>query len=191
MTQKTIKNIPRRNKYILEDILLNIFKFYILKYITKFLQSHDNNKKKIFSFHNFAEHRLRISELKCCFVNELLVDDTRRKKTFSGGKGLIWSNRASSFWTVDLSYLLTKSTKPTWSGREEFLGEFSILGARWNHANEPDLIEYERRTTRRGLTGVKRERQKLVDEEREREKEGKVKRNGTRDKGRREKGRKM
>ena len=56
MIQKTIKNIPRRNKYISENILLNIFKFYILKYITKFLQSHDNNKKKRFGFHNFAEH---------------------------------------------------------------------------------------------------------------------------------------
>ena len=42
--QKTNKNIPRRNKYILENILLNIFKFYILKYIKKFHQS--NNKKK-------------------------------------------------------------------------------------------------------------------------------------------------
>ena len=46
MIQKTNKNIPRRNKYTLENILLNIFKFYILKYIIKFLQSHDNNKKK-------------------------------------------------------------------------------------------------------------------------------------------------
>ena len=27
--------MPRRNKYILENILLNIFKFYILKYIIK------------------------------------------------------------------------------------------------------------------------------------------------------------
>ena len=43
MIQKTNKNIPRRN--ILENILLNIFQFYILKYIIKFLQSHDNNKK--------------------------------------------------------------------------------------------------------------------------------------------------
>ena len=43
---KTNKNIPRRNKYILENILLNIFKFCILKYIIEFLQSHDNNKKK-------------------------------------------------------------------------------------------------------------------------------------------------
>ena len=43
MIQKTNKNIPRRNKYILENILLNIFKFYILKYIIKFLQSLDNN----------------------------------------------------------------------------------------------------------------------------------------------------
>ena len=33
--------------YILENMLLNIFKFYILKYIIKFLQSRDNNKKKI------------------------------------------------------------------------------------------------------------------------------------------------
>ena len=56
MIQNT--NIPRRNKYILE----NIFKFYILKYIIKFLQSHDNNKKK-FGFHNFAEHRLRINDV--------------------------------------------------------------------------------------------------------------------------------
>ena len=44
--KKENKNIWRRNKYILENILLNIFKFYILKYIIKFLQSHDNNKKK-------------------------------------------------------------------------------------------------------------------------------------------------
>ena len=35
MIQKTNKYIPRRNKYILEDILLNIFKFYTLKYIIK------------------------------------------------------------------------------------------------------------------------------------------------------------
>ena len=40
------ENIPRRNKYILENILWNVFKFYISKYIVKFLQSHDNNKKK-------------------------------------------------------------------------------------------------------------------------------------------------
>ena len=46
MIHKTNKNIiPRRNKYILENVLLNIFKFYILKYIVKFLQSRDNNKK--------------------------------------------------------------------------------------------------------------------------------------------------
>ena len=50
MIQKTNKNIPRRSKYILENILLNIFKFYILKYIIKFLQSHDNNKKKKSAF---------------------------------------------------------------------------------------------------------------------------------------------
>ena len=43
MIQKTKKNMPRKNKYILENILLNIFKFYILKYIVKFLQSHDSN----------------------------------------------------------------------------------------------------------------------------------------------------
>ena len=30
MFQETNKYIPRRNKYILENILLNIFKFYIL-----------------------------------------------------------------------------------------------------------------------------------------------------------------
>ena len=53
MIQKTNKNIPRRNKYILENILLSIFKFYILKYIVKFLQSRDNNKKK-FGFYNFV-----------------------------------------------------------------------------------------------------------------------------------------
>ena len=47
---KTNKNIPRRNKYILENILLNIFKFCILKYIIKFLQSRDNNKKRNSAF---------------------------------------------------------------------------------------------------------------------------------------------
>ena len=56
MIQKTNENIPCRNKYILENILLNIFKFYILKYIVKFLQSRDNIKKKKFGFYNFAEH---------------------------------------------------------------------------------------------------------------------------------------
>ena len=30
----------------LENILLNIFKFYILEYIIKFLQSRDNNNNK-------------------------------------------------------------------------------------------------------------------------------------------------
>ena len=50
MIQKTNKNIPRRNKYILENIWLNIFKFYILKYIIKFLQSRDNNKKQNSAF---------------------------------------------------------------------------------------------------------------------------------------------
>ena len=63
---KNKQNIPRRNKYILE-ILSNIFKFYILKYIIKFLQSRDNNKKKKqFGFHNFAEHRLRTSAVHTC-----------------------------------------------------------------------------------------------------------------------------
>ena len=57
MIQNTNKNISRRIKYILENILLNICNFYILKYIIKFLQSHDNNKKK-FDFHNL---RLRTS----------------------------------------------------------------------------------------------------------------------------------
>ena len=57
MMQKANKNIPRGNKYILENILLNIFQFYILKYIIKFLQSRDNNKKEEFDFHNFAEHQ--------------------------------------------------------------------------------------------------------------------------------------
>ena len=46
MIQKINKNIPRENKYILEIIFLNIFKFYILKYIIKFIQNHDNNNKK-------------------------------------------------------------------------------------------------------------------------------------------------
>ena len=50
MIQNINENIPRRYKYILETILLNIFKFYILKYIIKFLQSHDNNKKKNSAF---------------------------------------------------------------------------------------------------------------------------------------------
>ena len=63
MFQKTNENIPRGNKYILENIL-NIFKFCILKYIIKFLQSHDNNKKKKFGFHKLAEPRLRTSDLK-------------------------------------------------------------------------------------------------------------------------------
>ena len=75
--QKTNKNIPRRNKYILENILLNIFKFYILKYFIKFLQSHDNNKKKkLFGFHNFAEHRLRTNALEHL---ELSIDISRRE----------------------------------------------------------------------------------------------------------------
>ena len=43
---KTNKNIPRRNKYISENILLNIFKFYILKYFIKLFQSHDSDNKK-------------------------------------------------------------------------------------------------------------------------------------------------
>ena len=43
---KLYKDIPRRNKYILENILLNILKFYILKYIIKFRQSRDNNRKE-------------------------------------------------------------------------------------------------------------------------------------------------
>ena len=46
MMQKTNRNIPRRNKYILEDI----FKFYILKYFIKFLQNHDNSKKNNSAF---------------------------------------------------------------------------------------------------------------------------------------------
>ena len=37
MIQNTNKNIPRRDKYTLENILLNTFKFYILKYFIKFL----------------------------------------------------------------------------------------------------------------------------------------------------------
>ena len=41
-------NDPKyKQKHVEINILLNIFKFYTLKYIIKFLQSHDNNKKKI------------------------------------------------------------------------------------------------------------------------------------------------
>ena len=46
MIRNTNKNMPHRNKYILENILLNILEFYILKYIIKFLQSRDNNNEK-------------------------------------------------------------------------------------------------------------------------------------------------
>ena len=71
MIQKTNRNIPRRNKYILENILLNIFKFYILKYIIKFLQSLMIIIKKYSAFiisrntcKKLAEHRLRTNALK-------------------------------------------------------------------------------------------------------------------------------
>ena len=70
---KTNKNIPRRNKYILENILLNIFKFCILKYIIKFLQSHDDNKRKTFGFYNFAEHLLRTSGKKYKFFRDIAL----------------------------------------------------------------------------------------------------------------------
>ena len=82
MIQKTYKNLPRRNKYILENILLNIFKFYILKYIIKFLQSRDNNKKKIRLCKKLAEHRLRTSDLEWVNHEETkareLTDQNRR-----------------------------------------------------------------------------------------------------------------
>ena len=55
INDKTSRNIPRRNKYILENILLNIFQFYILKYIIEFLQSHDNNNLKKIRFLQFAK----------------------------------------------------------------------------------------------------------------------------------------
>ena len=74
--QSTNKNIPRRNKYILGNILLNIFKFYILKYIIKFLQSRDNNKKKKFGFHNFAEHSQKARGTP--FKNQWLRNDDTR-----------------------------------------------------------------------------------------------------------------
>ena len=48
-SKKTNKNVPRRNKYILENISLNISKFYILKCI-KSLQSRDKKKKKNSAF---------------------------------------------------------------------------------------------------------------------------------------------
>ena len=48
-SKKTNENIPRRNKYILENISLNISKFYILKCI-KSLQSRDKKKKKNSAF---------------------------------------------------------------------------------------------------------------------------------------------
>ena len=79
MIQKTNKNIPRRNKYILENILLNIFIFYILKYIITFLQSYDNNKKKIQlsisrnTCKKFAEHRLRTRALESLVDLVLLI----------------------------------------------------------------------------------------------------------------------
>ena len=61
MIQKTNKNIPRRNKYILENISLNIFKFYILKYFIKFHQSHDNNKKKNSAFVSITQGEPKVS----------------------------------------------------------------------------------------------------------------------------------
>ena len=59
-------------------ILLNIFKFYILKYFIKFLQSHDNNKKKTNSTFiisrdtckNLTERRLRMYQ---CFKHSYLI----------------------------------------------------------------------------------------------------------------------
>ena len=72
--RKNRQNLPRRNKYI-----LNIFKFYILKYIIKFLQSYDNNKKKIQlsisrnTCKKFAEHRLRTRALESLVDLVLLI----------------------------------------------------------------------------------------------------------------------
>ena len=88
MIQKINKNNPRRNKCILENILLNIFKFYILKYIIKFLQSHDNNEKKKFGFHNFAEHQLRTSDLGTSYLIVRIYKianpcNNHRQKSFS------------------------------------------------------------------------------------------------------------
>ena len=63
MIQKTNdKNISRENKYILENISLNIFKFYILKYIIKSLQRHDNNKKQNSAFIISRNTRKRLAE---------------------------------------------------------------------------------------------------------------------------------
>ena len=56
------------SKYILENILLNIFKFYILKYIIKFLQSHDNNNKK----------KIQLSLFRGTPVNHLRWNDVPR-----------------------------------------------------------------------------------------------------------------
>ena len=55
-----INDLKKQTKAFLSrveiNILLNVFKFYILKCIIKFCQSHYNNKKKEFGFYNFAEH---------------------------------------------------------------------------------------------------------------------------------------
>ena len=88
--QKTNKNIPRRNRYILENILLNIFKFYILKYIINFLQSRDNNKKKNSAFiisrnicKKLAKHRLRTNVVDSHWMpqaSKCKFEQWRRKK---------------------------------------------------------------------------------------------------------------
>ena len=50
MIQRTNKYIPNRNKYILENMLLNIFKFYILKYIIKIYRFRYSLKYVIYIF---------------------------------------------------------------------------------------------------------------------------------------------
>ena len=80
MIQKTNKNIPRGNKYILENILLNMFKFYVLKYFIKFLQMIIIKFlviiiiKKKFGFHNFAKHRLRTNGLPTGIMESLFFN---------------------------------------------------------------------------------------------------------------------
>ena len=78
--EKTNKNIPRRNEYILENISSNIFKFCILKYITK----RDKNLPLLIYFEIYSlyiwRNRKKINLLLFTFYSWRVVIIIKKKK---------------------------------------------------------------------------------------------------------------
>ena len=123
MTQKTNKNVPRRNKYILENILIKYLEIYTLKYIIKFLQNHDNNKKKNWLRTSALESKQSWCQRCIC---EWAIESAWHVQSLPVGK------------VVEERATITESSAD--GGTTENTNGFSVVSGA-NNVNEPPILE--------------------------------------------------